>query len=703
MSGWEVVLDPDEVAVDRVPLDLNNGAIQVDQKGIDWGDAAIQAYMADLEVGSAPVDYRIPNREINIPIFLGGGGNEEDYAIGRAALMSKVGLLQREGGWLMRRSAGAIGAVPASGRRAELFADIVNATLQMPDKWGETGNVEADVNLRLECLPDFYGAEIELNTLVGADLMPQGAGESLLALYGVLSIAGAPAQIEGDHPGRCRIVVTNDTSEDRRGLIWGFRARNYDDGDANSGLFYHTHELTALDAASDTPLTGASSPNVIAHPNLGTGWTPILSTQGQGGGDHMTHVGTYRVRARVYSTTGLSFVAVRLLYDVGDFTAPTINDEVAIPTANTFHLVDLGEIRINEAQLGAHRWKGVIQGRGTNGGENLYVDSIEFQPLDESAGVLSAPQLTGIGINSHIARDEFNQTAGNLNAKAAAIGGVWATSGVATDFVVETTGRTAQRTTTADAGLRYAVVGAAQESQAAQVDFKYSVGGLLTGAAAAPNGGVVCRYVDAANAGLRLFSYGDTITVAKRVGGIVTTMNSLAAGILRLPWAPDIWSSLLLVVWEDGHWAAYQALQGTPFGDPLTAGWDADFAPGGACSQGQAGFFDQNVSASASTRNYDNFQAYIPESDAVVFAGQTLQLATDGVYRDDSTGVTSGPVPKVAGDLPRIPPSGLEGRPVQLFTRLSTGEFATFDDNYAPDLVHDAQVFYRPSYLFGGG
>ena len=49
-ANAEVVLDPSEVAEDRVELALNAGAIRVAQDpGIDWGDAAIESYRAALE------------------------------------------------------------------------------------------------------------------------------------------------------------------------------------------------------------------------------------------------------------------------------------------------------------------------------------------------------------------------------------------------------------------------------------------------------------------------------------------------------------------------------------------------------------------------------------------------------------------------------------------------------------------------------
>lgn len=146
MSVTDVVLDPPEVAVNRTALSLNTGAINVTQDGIDWGDAEIEAYMADAKLGQIPIDFRVPNRVVRIPLLLGADG-AAGFQLARSQLKAKVALFQREGGWISR----------ASG----LYADVVNAKLTMPDRRGHQG-LEADVVLTLEAIPDFYGDEITL-------------------------------------------------------------------------------------------------------------------------------------------------------------------------------------------------------------------------------------------------------------------------------------------------------------------------------------------------------------------------------------------------------------------------------------------------------------------------------------------------------------------------------------------------------------
>jgi hypothetical protein len=63
----QIVLDPSELSTGRAELDISN-FIKAD--GVDWGDAAIEAYMAEASVGQIPVDFRVPNRTVQIPLVL---------------------------------------------------------------------------------------------------------------------------------------------------------------------------------------------------------------------------------------------------------------------------------------------------------------------------------------------------------------------------------------------------------------------------------------------------------------------------------------------------------------------------------------------------------------------------------------------------------------------------------------------------------
>lgn len=80
--------------------------------------------------------------------------------------------------------------------------------------------------------------------------------------------------------------------------------------------------------------------------------------------------------------------------------------------------------------------------------------------------------------------------------------------------------------------------------------------------------------------------------------------------------------------------------------------------------------------------------------DASVFANQSTELRWDGMYRA-AVGVY-GPANTPVGDLPRLPPSGLEGRPVQLFVKPSRGDLNVLPDSGLDGMT--VKVVYRPVY-----
>lgn len=388
-SGTEVVLDPVEVATNRTELHLNAGPIRVADDGIDWGDAALEQFMAELDYGQVSIDHRVPNRSISIPLVVGADGST-GFATALRDLQAKVALIQREGGWL-RRGTG-------------LYADVVAATLKLPDHRGWLGVEQA--TLVLEALPDFYGDEVS-RTLHSEGTWPW--------------LSFVEADVAGDYPARTRITVTDDQGEAQLGVLWGIRSRYYDDAET-AALAFQAEALTPLDTAAVATVAGASgggSNNVVRHGNLAPTWTPVLSTEIDGVG-HMTHRGTYRVWARAYSTSTDELLlasppSLRLIWDVGDLVRPVENAEAALTyPVGSFYLLDLGQVRLDAPPLGDHRWQGVIQAKGAEGGEEVSIDYILLQPIDDGAGrVLSEPSpdppLSGYAI-----RDEFGGSAGSL-------------------------------------------------------------------------------------------------------------------------------------------------------------------------------------------------------------------------------------------------------------------------------------------------
>lgn len=385
MTAWHVTLDPPAVATSRVELDLNSwetdaGPIAINQTGIDWGQAQIDAFLADQVWGSSPVDYRVPNRSVTIPLFLGTG----DYLFkadqlaaeetARAQLQQKVARLQAEGGCLLRQRDGG----------PPMYADIINTSLTIPDVHGETGGIEADVVLTLDCLPDFYGDEITLDTITAT-----GHCKS------VLKSSGVQAAIQGDYPSRVRVVVTDSSGNQQYLVLWAFRSRHYDPA-TTAALAY---EAEALDPQSGsiviTTASGASGGHSVQSAALSSSWTRMLFLD-IGGSTPFTHLGSYRVWARAAASTAADTFAVRLAWAPGDLFSPVTNDAVALPGGTDWQLVDLGEIRIDRPPIGATQWVGAIEALDSGGG-TITIDQIFLQPIDEAAGYPIVTDESGLG------------------------------------------------------------------------------------------------------------------------------------------------------------------------------------------------------------------------------------------------------------------------------------------------------------------
>jgi hypothetical protein len=425
-----VILDPAEVAIEgREELDLHNGAILIRPEGIDWGQSEIEAFMAKQKVGERVIDYVLPNRVITIPLLLGGEGSGEDYDAARVALEAKVSRINEDGGgWLKRELIG--GSYGEAGKY--LFADIEKATLKLGDDTKAILDaVDDQAELILEALPDFYGDWVEGE-------VHEGIGD-----------VSWTEQIKGNLPGRVDLGVTEKSEKRQSGLAWHFRRAHYSAaGTANWA--YEAEALTKLDAAAEIELAGASGTKVIRHNKLGTDWTPVLSTNLKAG-TYLTHSGLYDVWVRIF-TTSEELPWLRLVYGVGDTVNAAPNQQVQIPGINNFYLVPLGQVNLGEMAVASHRWQGLIQARGSVGGENISIDRLWFLDDYESSGVVTAKNPFGIGSNTYKVRDEFNQAAGVLTGQTAAVGGTYVvlTNSDADDFA--TTGTEITRASVSDTG-----------------------------------------------------------------------------------------------------------------------------------------------------------------------------------------------------------------------------------------------------------
>lgn len=673
-----LVLDPAEVATsERVELVLEPddgiGPIFLRPEGPNWGTADVEAYMAAAALGQLPAGHRVPNRLPSFPLTLQSYG-DTTFEEAKAALQSKVSLFNEEGGWL--KYTGRSGTA--------YYLDIVGATLDPGEgRLPILSKIDPNVDLVLEAIPDFYEDEDE----IGAESSANGRLSVLLS------------GLRGNFPGRVRHVLTNTSEADQLGLFGCVRSRHYSP-DPTAQPYYPAVNLTPLGSAAVATRDGH---DVVRQGALSNLWTPVLGTNLVAEGDYLTHTGTNRIRALVYSEAGLD-VVLRLVWDVGDMTLPRENPLYQVPGVDNFYIADLGEVRLDANPVGTHRWQGQIQGMGASGGEDIDILDVFITNADESTMALSTPSVASPIAEERVAWDAFNLlSSGALAGQSAPAGGAWEIFGDPVGPGVDDSTHLVERDETGDAsgfdGMSLFVLDGATYGEVT-IDFdvnkQHSDGVVVQGIAA--------RLIDEDNfffAGYQSISaagpsFATNILLVKVVSGTPTITVLWSGGF-------DIgWKSLRVALDELGNVQLYVANQGgalSYFGGLVE---DADLAAGGALDVGEIGGADQNTGG-AVTRQYDNFYAsrrteFQVPNDAVMYAGRSVELRTDGVYRESLDGEASGPLVAL-NDLPRMPPAGLEGRVAEVFFKQSRGDLAQLPDGANAD-PFEWQGFYRPSWIF---
>jgi hypothetical protein len=287
---------------------------------------------------------------------------------------------------------------------------------------------------------------------------------------------------------------------------------------------------------------------------------------------------------------------------------------------------------------------------------------------------------------SFAAYSEFTTESGAITGDSLSIGGTWQGAGDADDFTVVSA--VARRTAVSDAGgMQNGRLVVATTPVLTDVAARLD----LTSPGSGDNGsqGLLLRYVDTSNFLSAQIRNGD-LWLGKRVAGVDTTIATNTN--LPFPTNNGDWLTLLVVVSASGTVRVWAGSQGSALGVVLT-GADSTLATGGALDDGKVGMIDHWPAATAKTREYDNFAAWVAEVDVAL--DTTAELRTDGYWRQSSAGMSPA-VP--LGDLPRMPLGGIEGRDVEVLIKPSEGNL---DD--LPDSGRDApsvRIAYRPSWLF---
>jgi hypothetical protein len=262
---------------------------------------------------------------------------------------------------------------------------------------------------------------------------------------------------------------------------------------------------------------------------------------------------------------------------------------------------------------------------------------------------------------------------------AAPIGGNWAVTNRtgANGWVIETTGKTAQRTILSDtfSGANYgafAQLGSAVAAGSVQGKVKFSTNTETN--VGLQSFGLLARYVNKTNWVALVMQpsvYGAYLTLIKNVGGTISGIASLNSGYFAVT---NFFHPLRLELDADGSYRAYWS------GSLMFSGNDPDLSSTGALASGKRGLIDAMGSAIANTRNYDDFATTEPTAQRVVNASGAVILDSDSIARSD------GSRPAIfEGSYLKSPPAGREARTHRLAVKLRRNDVDTAPDDQIAD------------------
>jgi len=672
MPGIGLKIDPVGEDAANVPLDLNDGTkfralkaqYPTPPRRVNWSSSA------DTE-GSLPANLQYDNRQITI----------EDRVYGSSAsdLQTQLGYLEQKIGKINDEGATHEYVSPSG---VVCIFDLLEAQADYELDNRALANKFTTVTIVFTAKP-FWRSGLA-NEVAGVD-----HAEATLPC-----VVGVDTTIAGDVPALGRLVIDEDQGADQLSLLWGVQSRYYSNA-ATAELFYQAESRTPLSGAATAALTGASGAgsNTVRHTELLPSWQAVLSTQASGGGSHLSHVGTYRVLARVQRpTSNTGAVSLCLEWGQGDFLRRTVNDSVdyaADELEGVWMLVDLGLVQLDKVTAGTQRWEGRVLAKSTVGKDDIYVDCLMLFPVDEGYGSLKVtPSLTVP--SSILAHDEFDQVGGGtLAAKVAPAGGTWSEAGSAKGvFSLDSTNHYVTRTAVSDpeslgiAEGRYGILGTTEYTDIV-------VGADVFISAASSGGrreyGVCARYVGESIAGV--IAPSESGFGSWRVKRPPFTGTNFGSGLL--PFNPvGQWLQLRLAVSSAGRWEFWCN------GLLLGSGNDSNLATGGELAKGKIGIYDQNPGPGGVTRIYDNFIAFPPAFDVAVFSKQSAEVRADRMQREDAAGALWVARKDYKGSYFTLPPSRREARPARTIVKLSRGNTDTMADSGIDDASF--KIFWQP-------
>jgi hypothetical protein len=383
MAGEQLLIDPTDES-SGTQLDITDSTLGYFLLVHEYPDPDPEVVMTgsiDTE-GERPAAGKHKPRTITVKIRCAQpSGGSPSIGTMVSNLQRKVGKLWREGGTLRR--------VLPSGDSITFDVLRFGARIDVTSdkRWVNRGL--ATVTLTFTCKPYGRGAEVDL-------------GDNAETTLPCLIFTGTG--IEGDVPALVRLVVDEDGgAEVQKTVLWGFQSRYYDSA-ASAALFYEAESLTA-DAASVT--AGPAGASGAGNNTMFCGTLPNSGLVGCFSKEDATHVGTFRVIARVQlPATNAGVVSCNLSWHIRDGGAFIENDAVEIPAAyeGSWRLVDLGTFTASNPTKGTQKVALSFNAGSTVANDDIYWDWVALIPVDEGWGQVIDPRSGGyvIPISGHL-------------------------------------------------------------------------------------------------------------------------------------------------------------------------------------------------------------------------------------------------------------------------------------------------------------
>lgn len=650
-SDETIALDPVEFIPERVEVGLAELGIYV--VDAEWGDSEHELFLVRQEKGEVPADRHPPNRTVTIKLQ---AKEDSGVSLAEAAqrLQEKVGALQENGGFVKRIFDS------RRGFSHPVAAIVYGASLGGIYGWmfAQRGAAN-EVTLTLNIGPYFYGTK-ELETAT----FKEEAGTNRQLIWKV-------AEYLGTAPGLRRIEATNMGTKNWLSAIFACECKDYSSA-VTAELHYKAGQLTALGAS----IKGGET--YIYRSAITTTWSAFAASKITASGE-MTHVGNRRIHVRV---NGVPKTEVRLEWRVLGSPNWTVNNPVKL-YASGYQVLDLGQVNIERAVLGNQQWQfRLAVNKGSGEGTYIYFYDVWPVPTEEYLKVSAVPHfVTPTELKNE---DTFEQTSGNLNGKELSDkSGKWVTenSDGKEDFQVEPTYHDIHRDSWKDSATHIAKPpgGPYKTAIAAQLDIN------MVGV---PNANTVFPAImfNGLQIGGKGFCLEDE-RFWRAVGpkGEQLGPEEIWRGVVfgerwyTLSWKTATWYTLTVII-SFGNFAlgwlrpsgSTAALGAPEFLSTFTPTEGTPYIEDGAATAEGAG-------GTTNRRANDNFRVWIPDLDAVAFAGRSLEMRSDGVFRQGSTEDVWGKlVPD--GFLPEATPGLLEARPSRSILIPSQGDLENIGD-----------------------